>query len=90
MAMLHTCNFEIVEELVLPVEDLHDPGAMRRFVDGVRSVDPDATGMAVSLLETADVVVKSLREALAAAAVVILLLLLFLWRSPTDALAGWL
>jgi hypothetical protein len=71
---------------VLPAEDLHEPGAMRRFVDAVRSLYPDATGMAPSLLETADVVVRSLREALAAAAVVILLLLLFLWRRPAHAL----
>jgi len=71
---------------VLPKEDLHDPKAMRRFVEAVRTVDPEATGMAVSLVDTADVVVKSLREALGAAAVMILLLLLFLWRSPSDAL----
>jgi len=71
---------------VLPAEDLHEPEAMRRFVDAVRGLYPDATGMAVSLLDTADVVVASLRQALAAAALVILLLLLILWRRPTDAL----
>ncbi len=71
---------------VLPVEDLHDPEAMKRFVADVRGLHPDATGMAVSLLETARVVVRSLRQALVAATIVILLLLLFLWRSPSDAL----
>jgi len=71
---------------VLPAEDLQDRAAMDRFVDDVRVLHPDATGMAVSLLETARVVVQSLREALTAATVVIMLLLLFLWRRPSDAL----
>ena len=70
---------------VLPVHDLQDGKAMDRFVGDVRALYPDATGMAISVLETARVVVRSLREALAAAAVAIALLLLLLWRSPADA-----
>jgi hopanoid biosynthesis associated RND transporter like protein HpnN len=71
---------------VLPVENLQDRAAMNRFVGDVRSLHPEATGMAISVLETARVVVRSLREALITAALVIGLLLLFLWRRPSDAL----
>jgi hypothetical protein len=71
---------------VLPVENLQDRDAMNRFVGDVRGLYPDATGMAISVLETARVVVKSLREAMAAAAAAIALLLLCLWRRPGHAL----
>ena len=70
---------------VLPVHDLQDGDAMDHFVRDVRSLYPEATGMAISVLETGRVVVHSLREALAAAAVAITLLLLVLWRRPADA-----
>ena len=70
---------------VIPVEDLKDRKAMDRFVGDVRGLHPEATGMAISVLETARVVVRSLRQAMLAAVIVIGVLLLFLWRRPGDA-----
>ncbi len=71
---------------VLPSEDLKDRVAMDRFVDEVQAVVPDATGSAVSLLETARAIVRSLQQALVAAAIVVSLLLWVLWRRLWDTL----
>jgi hopanoid biosynthesis associated RND transporter like protein HpnN len=71
---------------VLPSEDLTERPAMDRFVAGVRQLYPDATGMAVSLLETAHAIVRSLQQALAAAALVIAVLLFVMWRKVRDTL----
>lgn len=71
---------------ILPSGDLTERAAMDRFVEDVRRLYPDATGTAVSLLETARAIVVSLQEALLLAVAVIALLLFLLWRSLSDML----
>ncbi len=71
---------------VLPSEDLSDPAASERFVRGVRTVAPAATGTAVHTVEASDATVRSFRQALTAAVVVIVILLLLIWRTIGDTL----
>ncbi|UCE84729.1 MAG: MMPL family transporter [Deltaproteobacteria bacterium] len=70
---------------VFPREDLSDDAALRRFVESVRGVIPNATGLAVVILESGRSVVRSFREALVSASAVIALLLVLLWRRIPDA-----
>lgn len=67
-----------------PAEDLNDPAALERFVEGVRAIAPGATGSAVAIHEASRTVVRALREALFAAVVMIALLLLAIWRALGD------
>jgi hopanoid biosynthesis associated RND transporter like protein HpnN len=67
-------------------DDLSDPGAMARFADAVRAVDPAATGAAVTIVESARAIEASMARALLYATGTIALLLLLLWRSVSDAL----
>jgi predicted RND superfamily exporter protein len=69
---------------VLPSQDLADNEAHARFVDTVRSVAPNATGSAVTVLEFGRAVARSFREALAYAIFAVALLLWFLWRRLGD------
>jgi len=59
--------------------------ALTLFVDAVRSVAPDATGLAVNMVEFGRVTVQSLRQALASAILAIALLLWLLWRRVAEA-----
>ncbi len=70
---------------VLPRDDLDDNAALRRFVDAVRGVAPQAVGAPISILESGDAVVRAFQQALASAVVVTLILLLGLTRRPRDA-----
>jgi len=63
---------------IYPSEDLNDPAAWERFADGVRSVEPRATGLAINLLEFGRVTMDSLRQTFATALVAITALLWFL------------
>ena len=69
---------------IFPHEDLGDAAAMGRFVDAVRTVDQNATGVAVNLVEFARATGRSLRQAIVSALVAITLLLLVLWRRVTE------
>src|SRR5262249_30805711 len=70
-----------------PKQDLgRDDRALQRFADSATSALPQATGIAVTTVESARVVVKSFREALLGAALAITLLLLVLWRRIGDTL----
>lgn len=71
---------------ILPRDDLADNGAMRRFVDAVRSVAPDAVGGPVSILESGDAVVQAFQQALASAVLVTVILLLGLTRRLRETL----
>ena len=71
---------------VFPSEDLTDRAAMIRFVESVRPIWSEITGLPVNLVESAYATWQSLREALIGAFVAIFLLLLVLWRRPWDAL----
>jgi predicted exporter len=68
-----------------PREDLNDTAALERYVAEVRSVAPGAFGVSVVIVESAQVVIGALREALLVASVLIVALLLSVWRSPLDA-----
>ena len=57
----------------------------RRFVKAVRSADPEATGEAVSQVETGRVAVSAFQQALLVAGLVTTVLLVFLLRSAKDA-----
>jgi uncharacterized protein len=70
-----------------PKQDLgRDDRELQRFADSATSALPDATGIAVTTVESARVVVKSFREALLGAALAITVLLLVLWRRIGDTL----
>ncbi len=56
---------------IYPAEDLNDPAAWERFADGVRSVEPRATGLAINLLEFGRVTMDSLRQAFVTALIAI-------------------
>ncbi|MEE8444332.1 MAG: MMPL family transporter, partial [Alphaproteobacteria bacterium] len=71
---------------VFPAEDIIDNEAMRRFVDAVRGVAPNATDTPVLLLEAGDAIVGAFTQATITALVLITLLLLSLLRRVTDVL----
>jgi hopanoid biosynthesis associated RND transporter like protein HpnN len=66
--------------------DLRAPGALEAFSDAVLGVAPEATGMAVDVVEFGRVVSSSLGQALVTAAAAIALLVFFLWRRVDDTL----
>lgn len=63
-----------------PRENLVEEAAFARFVDGVRAVDADATGVAVNLVAFARVTRMAFAQALAGAILVITGILWLLWR----------
>ena len=69
---------------VLPSHNLSSNVEHARFVDGVRSVFPQATGSAVALLEWARAVVRSFQQALLSALVAVAVTLWLLWRRLGD------
>lgn len=71
---------------IFPREQLHDSAALARFVDAVRSVAPEATGVSVNLVEFGRATARSLRRALGYALLAIALLLLVLWRRLRETL----
>lgn len=68
-----------------PSEDLWDQRAMVDFVESIREVWPEITGLPVNLVESARVTWQSLRMALVWATLAISLLLLARWRSVWSA-----
>ena len=70
---------------IFPRDDLKDHAALARFVDTVRSIDPDIAGSAAEIVASGRTVVAALRQALLSALVAVTLLLLFIWRRATDA-----
>jgi len=62
-------------------QDLRDPEAQRRFVDSVREVAPNATGIPVLQVESGRAVVSAFRTALGGAVAGIAVVLLLLLRS---------
>jgi uncharacterized protein len=69
---------------VFPREDLSERAAMVRFVESVRTVSEDLTGLPVNLVESSYVTNRSLRLALALALGVVTALLLGLWGRPAE------
>jgi len=70
---------------VFPAEDLDERDAMVRFVESVRPLWSEITGLPVNLVESSYATWDSLREALLWAVCAIALLLIVLWRKPVDA-----
>lgn len=71
---------------VYPREDISDNAALRRFVEAVHGVAPDATGEPVLVVKAGDAVIGAFQQALYMAAGLILLLLLVVQRSLKTAL----
>jgi hopanoid biosynthesis associated RND transporter like protein HpnN len=71
---------------VFASENLEAEGALGRFADSVRGGLPDATGMAVDLVEFGRTTVDALRQALVIALIAIAAIVWLLWRSLTDTL----
>jgi hopanoid biosynthesis associated RND transporter like protein HpnN len=69
---------------VFPRGTLADSVQLTRFVDAVRSVQPEATGVAVNLVEFGRATTRSLRQALLIAFLAIAVLLWLLWRRLTE------
>jgi hopanoid biosynthesis associated RND transporter like protein HpnN len=66
--------------------DLADTDLVYGFVDEVRAVHPQITGLIVNILEFGNATVDSLVQALVSAVVVVGLLLALLWRRAVDVL----
>ena len=71
---------------VYPRESLIDEMAFSRFVADVQEVVPEATGVAVSLVELANATKSSFQQALLYALIAIAALLWLLWRRISDVL----
>ena len=69
---------------VIPTEYIQEAGAMRRFVDAVRAVVPEATDSPVTLLESGDSVVRAFQQAMVTALGLIAVLLCLLLRDIRD------
>jgi len=69
---------------VYPTGNLNNDAVLERFVEEVRSVTPDATGVSVYMLESARVIVAALQQAFAYAFVLIAALLWLIWRNLRD------
>ncbi|GMQ76082.1 MAG: MMPL family transporter [Gammaproteobacteria bacterium] len=70
---------------VLPVKDLSDQPALEEYVVAVQSVDPDAYGEGLLIVDSGRVVIGALRQALMTAGIIIILILAILWRNFLDA-----
>jgi hopanoid biosynthesis associated RND transporter like protein HpnN len=69
---------------VFPVADLNDQSALEEYVSAVQSVDGDAYGEGLLIVESGHIVVRALQQALVTAVVVIVLILAVLWRNILD------
>lgn len=69
---------------VYPASDVSDNTALRRFVEGVETVAPNATDSSVILLRSGDAIVHSFQKATAIALALILVLLAALLRNVWD------
>ncbi|TFH49869.1 MAG: hypothetical protein E4H01_03405, partial [Lysobacterales bacterium] len=69
---------------VFPTEDLNDQLALEAYVSAIQSVDPDAYGEGLLIVDSGRVVVGALQQALITAGVVITLILVIVWRNILD------
>lgn len=69
---------------VFPAEDLNDQRALEDYVAAVLSVDADAFGEGLLIVESGRVVILALQQALITAGALILLILAILWRNFVD------
>jgi hypothetical protein len=64
--------------------DINNPESLRRFVNEIHSIAPNATGSLVLNLKSGEVVVTSFQKAFVYALIAIIVVLLFLLRSLQD------
>jgi len=69
---------------VFPSENLNDQLALEEYVEAIQSVEPNAFGEGLLIVESGKVVIRALQQALVIAAVVIILILSILWRNVLD------
>jgi hypothetical protein len=69
---------------VSPTVAAHDTAGLRRFVDAVRGVAPDAGGPAVTTIASADTIMRAFRQAAVLATLAIALVLLCALRKLRD------
>jgi uncharacterized protein len=69
---------------VYPVENLEDPEALKRFVQAVRAVAPDATDSPVEILEAGRAVVNSVVTAALISVFAVTLMIFLVLRSVRD------
>jgi predicted RND superfamily exporter protein len=69
---------------VFPVEDLNDQLALEEYVAAVQSVDTDAFGEGLLIVDSGRVVIRALQQALITAGIIIILILAVLWRNFLD------
>jgi hopanoid biosynthesis associated RND transporter like protein HpnN len=69
---------------VFPKGDARDPTVLRRFVEAVRRVAPDATGTPVTIQESGRLISSAFVEAGIIAVAAITVLLIFVLRRPRD------
>ncbi|MCG8588058.1 MAG: MMPL family transporter [Proteobacteria bacterium] len=71
---------------IFPRENLTGELALKRFVDAVYAHSPEATGLAVNLVEFGHATERSLQQALVTATLLITVLLVLLWRRVWETL----
>ncbi len=69
---------------VFPKKNISDPADLAEFVEGVRTVEPDATGLPVVIVESGRTVVHAFRQAFIYALVFIIIILLVILRDARD------
>jgi hopanoid biosynthesis associated RND transporter like protein HpnN len=69
---------------VFPKGDARDPAVLRRFVEAVRRIAPDATGTPVTIQESGHLISSAFVEAGIIAVAAITVLLIFVLRRPRD------
>ncbi len=69
---------------VFPKKNISDPRNLAEFVEAVRSVEPDATGLPVVIVESGRTVVHAFRQAFIYALVFIIIILLVILRDARD------
>jgi hopanoid biosynthesis associated RND transporter like protein HpnN len=71
---------------VYPKENVHDRAALRRFVEAVRTLAPDATGSPVVILESGNAVIAAFQIALAISASFVIALVAAIVRNLREVL----
>lgn len=71
---------------VYPAENLEDPEALKRFVEAVRTIAPDATDSPVEIIEAGKAVVNSVVTAALISVIAVTLMIFLVLRSVRDTL----
>lgn len=69
---------------VFPSENLNDQSTLEAYVSAVQSIDADAFGEGLLIVDSGRVVIDALQQALITAGVIIILILAILWRNVID------